>query len=107
MSEPSAIRRALGDDQRVRIVEELEAAPGGLSGRDLGRRLGLHENTVRWHLGILAGAGLVESAPATDGRPGRPRILYRVRPGAGAAARGDEHRLLATILTGAVAGLAD
>ena len=34
-------------------------------------------------------------------------MLYRLRPGATAAAGGDEHRLLATILTGTVAGLAD
>jgi predicted ArsR family transcriptional regulator len=71
-------------------------------------RLALHENTVRWHLGILAEAGLVESSPAPNGKPGRPRMLYAVRPGTQESAAGrDEHRLLATILTGAVAGLAD
>jgi predicted ArsR family transcriptional regulator len=102
-----AIRRALADPNRVRIVDELRAAPDGLDVRALARRLALHENTVRWHLGLLADAGLVVSSPAANGKPGRPRMLYAVRPGAQEAAGRDEHRLLATILTGAVAELSD
>jgi predicted ArsR family transcriptional regulator len=102
-----AVRRALADPHRAHIVEELRAAPDGLDVRALARRLALHENTVRWHLGILADAGLVESRPAANGKPGRPRMLYAVRPGAQETAGRDEHRLLATILTGAVAALSD
>ena len=107
MAEPVAIRRALADDHRVRIVDELRAAAGGLDVRTLSRRLGLHENTVRWHLGVLDDAGLVDFAPAPNGKPGRPRMVYRLRPGATATAGADEHRLLATILTGTLAGLPD
>ncbi len=106
MSELS-VRRALADPHRVRIVEELRAAPDGHDVRELGHRLGLHENTVRWHLGLLADAGLVESRPAAKGKPGRPRMLYVLRPGAGQPAGRDEHRLLATVLTGTVAGFPD
>lgn len=102
-----AVRRALADPHRVRIVEELRAAPGGHDVRELGRRLGLHVNTVRWHLGLLGDAGLVESRPAANGRPGRPRMLYALRPGVERPAGRDEHRLLATVLTGAVAGVPD
>jgi predicted ArsR family transcriptional regulator len=102
-----AVRRALADPHRVRIVEALGAAAGGLDVRALARRLALHENTVRWHLGLLADAGLVESSPAANGRPGRPRMLYVLRPEAQHAAGRDEHRLLATILTGTVAELPD
>jgi predicted ArsR family transcriptional regulator len=102
-----AVRRALADPHRVRIGEELRAAPGGHDVRELARRLGLHENTVRWHLGLLGEAGLVESRPAANGKPGRPRMLYVLRPGAERPAVRDEHRLLATILTGAVAGVPD
>jgi predicted ArsR family transcriptional regulator len=102
-----AVRRALADPHRVRIVEALGAAAGGLDVRTLARRLALHENTVRWHLGLLADAGLVESSPAANGRPGRPRMLYVLRPEAQHAAGRDEHRLLATILTGTVAELPD
>jgi predicted ArsR family transcriptional regulator len=101
------VRRALADSRRARIVEELGVAPDGLDVRALARRLALHENTVRWHLGLLADAGLVDSSPAADGKPGRPRLLYALRPGAREAAGRDEHRLLATILTGTVAELPD
>lgn len=107
MSNPADARRALADDRRVQIVEELRAAAGGLDVRELSARLGLHENTVRWHLAILRDAGLVESAPAASGRPGRPRIVFRLRPEASRARGGDEHRLLATVLTGMVGELAD
>lgn len=101
-----AVRKALADPHRASIVEELRGAPGGLDVRELARRLGLHENTVRWHLGLLAGARLVDSRPAANGKPGRPRMVYAVRPGAQEAGR-DEHRLLATILTGAVSDTPD
>jgi predicted ArsR family transcriptional regulator len=107
MSEPAVVRRALSDDRRVLIVDELRAARDGLDVRELARRIGLHENTVRWHLGILDDAGLVDAKPAANGKPGRPRMLYRLRPGAAASTGGDEHRLLATVLTGTVARLPD
>ena len=102
----TSTHRALADERRARIVDELGAAPGGLDVRALADRLGLHQNTVRWHLGVLADAGLVVSAAAERSRPGRPRILYRLSPGAVPEGR-DEHRLLATILTGTIAGLED
>ena len=63
----------------------------------------LHANTARWHLGVLADAGLVESRPGANGAPGRPRIIYALRPGVEQPAGRDEYRLLATLLTGAVA----
>lgn len=107
MAEPAAIRRALADDHRVRIVDELRTATDGLDVRELSRRLGLHENTVRWHLGVLDDAGLIDFSPAPNGKPGRPRMVYRLRRGATASAGADEHRLLATVLTGMVAGLPD
>ncbi len=100
-------RRALADPHRARIVEELRAAPAGLDVRELGRRVELHENTVRWHLGLLADAGLIDSHPTANGKRGRPRMVYVLRPGADAASGRDEHRLLATILTGSMAALPD
>jgi predicted ArsR family transcriptional regulator len=105
MSE-AALRRALADEHRVRVVAELRGAPDGLDVRELAGRLGIHANTVRWHLGLLADAGLIDSSPAPNGKRGRPRMLYVLRPGAAEPAR-DEHRLLATILTGSMAALGD
>jgi predicted ArsR family transcriptional regulator len=98
----SVVHRALGDERRARIVEELGDARTGLDAAELARRLGLHQNTIRFHLGVLVDAGLVRSRPAERSVPGRPRILYSLRPG-GAAADRDEYRLLATILAGTVA----
>lgn len=107
MSTSPATRRALADEHRVRILDELRAEPDGLGVRALANRVGIHENTVRWHLGVLDQAGFLHSRPAPDGKPGRPRMLYGLRPGAAAPEGRDEHRLLATILTGTLAELPD
>lgn len=100
------VHRALADERRARIAAELERAPAGLGVQELADRLGLHPNTIRWHLGILADAGLVSSRAAERSAPGRPRILYTLRPGAELVGR-EEYRLLATILTTTLAGLPD
>ena len=106
MSTVTSRHRALADLRRARIVDELRGSETGLDATELGSRLGLHANTVRWHLGILADAGVVGSRPAARTTPGRPRILYRLEPEPTEHAA-DEHRLLATVLTGALAGVAD
>ena len=61
---------------------------------------------MRWHLGVLEHAGGVTSAPAPRSTRGRPRILYRLAADATQGSR-DEYRLLATILTGTLAGAPD
>jgi predicted ArsR family transcriptional regulator len=106
MATATARHRALADARRARIVDELERAQDGLDAVELARLLGLHANTVRWHLGILADAGIVVSRPAARTTPGRPRILYSLEPEP-AEPSADEHRLLAMVLTGALAGAAD
>src|SRR5262249_15375572 len=93
-------RRALADEQRPRIVEALRAAPDGLDVESLSHGLGLHANTIRWHLGVLRDAGVVESRPEAPTAPGRPRIRYTLSPGAPSGR--DEYRLLALMLAGAV-----
>ena len=96
-----AVHRALADEHRAAILDALqEASP--LDARELGARVSLHPNTVRWHLGILADAGLVSSAAEPRRTPGRPRIVYSPTRAPRAAAR-DEYRLLATILAGSIA----
>src|SRR5581483_4375185 len=89
---------------RDRVIDELRSAPAG-SGVDvqtLARALGLHPNSVRWHLGTLERDGLVTSEPRATARRGRPRLVYRLRPAALAGTR-EEYRLLAAILSGTVA----
>ncbi|HSC49008.1 MAG TPA: helix-turn-helix domain-containing protein [Gaiellaceae bacterium] len=100
------IHRALADEHRARIVDELDAEPAGIDVHELARRLGLHANTVRWHLGILGDAGLVSSRTRPRTTPGRPRILYTLADEPESQER-ENYRLLATILSGSLSGLAD
>ncbi len=53
-----------GDRQREAILEALAAAPGGLDTHALAAAVDLHPNTIRWHLGVLADAGLVAQRPS-------------------------------------------
>jgi len=100
--QPTSWHRALADESRARIVDELRAERDGLDAHELGRRLGLHANTVRWHVGVLADAGLVSARRAERATPGRPRTIYSLSPGSGSSGK-DESRLLASVLTSALA----
>src|SRR5262245_51708816 len=85
------------------ILEALQSERGGLDTKQLAERLGLHANTIRWHLGVLTDRGLVQAVPERRGGRGRPSIVHRLT-GEGVARDRDEYRLLATMLTGVVAG---
>jgi predicted ArsR family transcriptional regulator len=100
------VHRALADERRSRIVEELRQEPAGLDAQALARRLDLHSNTIRWHLGILADAGIVASRPADRTTPGRPRIVYTLKEDADVG-EPEHYRLLATMLSGAIGGVDD
>jgi len=100
----ATLHRALSDPSRVRILELLQEAQAPLDTRELGTRLGLHVNTVRSHLRVLAEADLVSARREEPTRPGRPRVLYQA-----AAELLDEralasYRLLAQILASHLAG---
>jgi predicted ArsR family transcriptional regulator len=108
MSKPekTTVHRALADGHRARIVDELDRHPGGLEVVRLARTLGLHENTVRWHLAVLTDAGLVDSRRAGRDSPGRPRLVYTLRNDADRG-NGADYRLLARIATSMVSDLPD
>jgi predicted ArsR family transcriptional regulator len=91
-----------GSQQRDAILGALRDERAGLDANALAERLGLHPNTVRWHLGVLADTGLVDSRPEQRSSRGRPSIVYRLTPD-GVAHDRDEYRLLATMLTVALA----
>ena len=91
-----------GERQRSAIVGALRADRNGLDTNQLAAALLLHPNTVRWHLGRLADEGLVTCAPERRRPRGRPSVVYRLTPEGTASGR-DEYRLLATMLTAAVA----
>jgi predicted ArsR family transcriptional regulator len=91
-----------GERQREMILEALRSSEDGLDTNELAARLQLHPNTIRWHLGVLTDAGLVEATPEPRHGRGRPSIVHRLT-GEGVARGRDEYRLLATMLTDVVA----
>lgn len=94
---------------RGAVLNVLRSARTPLAVAEVAARVGLHRNTVRWHLDQLTEAGQVTRTTETRHRPGRPRLLYAARagepvpePGCGDPAGG--YRLLADILAGHLAG---
>ena len=104
-AQPSTeLHRALSDPSRVRILEALQEAEAPLDARELGTRVGLHWNTVRSHLRVLAEAGLVSAEREERARPGRPRILYEAAAEPLETRAPASYRLLAQILASHLAG---
>ena len=98
------LHRALSDPSRVRILEALQEAEAPLDARELGTRVGLHWNTVRSHLRVLAEAGLVSARREERTRPGRPRVLYEAAAEPFDTRALASHRLLAQVLASHLAG---
>jgi predicted ArsR family transcriptional regulator len=71
-----ALHRALAEPSRARLMATLAEAPDPLSADELARQFDLHVNTVRAHLDLLEGAGLVLGEIEHLGRRGRPRRVY-------------------------------
>ena len=74
--------KALGDETRFSMYQELATSTNALSAGELADRLGLHANTVRLHLERLREAGLVDVEPVHRGTVGRPQHVYSLAPGA-------------------------
>jgi predicted ArsR family transcriptional regulator len=96
--------RALSDPSRSRILVALQEAEAPLDARELGTRVGLHWNTVRSHLRVLAEAGLVSARREERTRPGRPRVLYKAAAEPLDTRALASHRLLAQVLASHLAG---
>ena len=67
--------------RRRAVLDALRAAPEPLGVTEAAERLGVHPNTVRFHLDALVADGLVERRVEAPSGPGRPRTVYTVRPG--------------------------
>jgi predicted ArsR family transcriptional regulator len=98
------LHRALSDPSRVQILKIVQEAEAPLDARELGTRVGLHVNTVRSHLRVLAEAGLVSARREARTRPGRPRVLYEATAEPLDAPAPASYRLLAQILASSLAG---
>jgi predicted ArsR family transcriptional regulator len=67
---------ATSESGRLRVLELLRSAPGALGVTELAAQLGLHANTVRFHLNRLVTAGLATREVEEHSGPGRPRLTF-------------------------------
>ena len=94
-----AVLKALGDDTRYAMYQELARSTAALSAQDLAEALGIHANTVRLHLDRLREVGLVAVEAVHRGTVGRPQHLYFLAAGApGLGFDPPAHALLAGLL---------
>jgi len=92
------------DGRRADVLAVLRRAARPFSAAETATATGLHLNTARFHLDALVADGLAERRAEPRDVPGRPRILYT----AGDQFPGPRsYKLLAEMLTGLVASLAD
>lgn len=104
--------QALAVASRVAILNHLRSERQALGVREIAAAMGLHHNTVRFHLDLLVTAGLVKRYQEPPRGPGRPRVAYEAIPASEleAAAEPQPHRgdhLLAQILASYLAGTAE
>src|SRR3954454_156121 len=93
------VLKALDDETRYAMYEELARSTAALSANDLADRLGIHANTVRLHLERLREVGLVDVEAVHRGTVGRPQHLYFLSAGApGLGFDPPAHALLAGLL---------
>lgn len=83
---------------RARVLALLQDAREPMTAAAAGARLGLHVNSVRFHLDGLTQDGLVLRRREERSTPGRPKVLYAVDTSAPDVAH-RSYRLLAEILT--------
>jgi predicted ArsR family transcriptional regulator len=106
--------RGDGGNRRQQVLAAIHRSPSPLSAAEVAGQTGIHPNTARFHLAALMAEGVIERMLAEPSGPGRPRIVYRARPG---MVLGGErrYRVLAEILlsylssatTGCAAAAAD
>lgn len=89
---------------RLRVLELLRSVPGALGVTDLAAQLGLHANTVRFHVNRLVAAGLVTREVEEHTGPGRPRLTFAAVTQQDMAGGQRKYQLLADMLAGFIAG---
>jgi predicted ArsR family transcriptional regulator len=92
--------------RQLEVLRLLRAATAPLSIAEIAGALGVHPNTVRFHLEALVSSGRAKQAPTRHSRPGRPPLLYQAVARMDPAGR-RSYRLLAGILADSLAALPD
>ncbi|WP_030421809.1 helix-turn-helix domain-containing protein [Streptomyces sp. SCSIO 75703] len=98
---PTEEREPLSPRRRA-VLDALRESPAPQGVTEVAERLGVHPNTVRFHLDALVSRGRVERTAERPSGPGRPRTVYAARRGMdrGGARR---YQLLARMLLGRLA----
>jgi predicted ArsR family transcriptional regulator len=87
--------QVLASTSRMAVLELLRSSARSLGAREIAQHIGLHQNTVRFHLDLLVDCGYVVRRREAPSGPGRPRVIYE----ATAAPEGEgSYRLLAEVL---------
>jgi len=73
----TARHRALSAASRVRMLDVVRRAEGGVTAAQVVEATGLHPSTVRAHLDQLTKSGLLARQRRSDGSPGRPAWRYQ------------------------------
>ena len=68
-------------DRREQVLAVLRAATQPMSIVEVAQAMGVHPNTVRFHLETLTERGRVQRVAGTGAGPGRPPFVFRVNPG--------------------------
>jgi predicted ArsR family transcriptional regulator len=68
-------------DRRREVLDTLRSNSSPMSIVEIARAMGLHPNTVRFHLRSLVGDGQVEQVADARGTPGRPALMFRAHMG--------------------------
>lgn len=84
---------------RARIARHLDGR-GGASAEQIAAALGLHPNTVRFHLARLVDTGRVSADEAPPSGRGRPRRIFSARPHMDRDGRRDYLTLARMVLEG-------
>jgi predicted ArsR family transcriptional regulator len=101
LTQPDPGPSGLGES-RARVLDVLQGSEQPRAVGEIARRVGLHPNTVRFHLDALVESELVARTVEEREQPGRPRVLYQARSRGPASGR-RSYRLLAEILASYVA----
>lgn len=97
-----AVPAARPTGRRQTIVDFIKASDSPVTVATIADGLGIHQNTVRFHLDDLVARGQVERVPGETSGPGRPPHVYRTRRGMDPEGP-RSYRLLAEIALGAIA----
>lgn len=101
MAVPEGRSASSGARRRGEVLDVLRRATSPRSVTEIADELGVHPNTVRFHLEKLVESDRVERVAAQQHTPGRPPHLFRAVPGMDQEGPRD-YRMLAGVLAGSL-----